>query len=138
ESYVIYLNESNILKHSGIGPGGAGPEHLLHHYGHWNPNPGPPWYIIFDFHQRFTVQRVELSNFGDGTHDVSQFTLETADNIENNDAYQLVTSATGVKKEVHSPQVFTFTPVTGRYWRLNVTKTHSEFQPWIELLIFRG
>ncbi|CAL4064709.1 unnamed protein product [Meganyctiphanes norvegica] len=136
-SFKIHLNESNIAKHSGFSPGGAGPVNLLHGNGFWNPNPAP-WYVIFDFHRLYMVGGMKLSNFGDVTHDVAQFTLETADSIDTTYGYRLVTRATNVGKGTNDPQLFTFSPATGRYWRFNVTNTYTDLQPWVEELTFHG
>ncbi|CAL4063808.1 unnamed protein product [Meganyctiphanes norvegica] len=129
----IELTANNINSHGGIGPAGAGPEHLLIKDGYWNPNP-KPWFVIFDLTKTYKVNKVKLINQGDTTHDVKSFSLETSND---NRQWKLVDTITNVATGTEAAQYFIVSG-EGRYWKLTIRKTASDFQPWLRFFSFCG
>ncbi|XP_078574753.1 uncharacterized protein LOC144861004 [Branchiostoma floridae x Branchiostoma japonicum] len=126
---------------SGAGTAGAqnGPEKAVDGNAgtFWNPQNLPRnhnnWWIIFDFQRVFTLSAIQVTNYGDTTHDVTAFKLETsADKV----TWQPVYSTSGVRPGTNQPQMFGGFSGTGRYWRFTVTRTPQGWQPWLVELRF--
>ncbi|CAL4114608.1 unnamed protein product, partial [Meganyctiphanes norvegica] len=129
----IKLSSRNIIDHGGFGSGGAGPENLLTVDGKWNPNP-KPWFATFDFARIYKVKKLKLINYGDTIHDVTSFSIESSNNKKKWNLVDVIYKvATGTKK----PQFFLISG-EGRYWRLTIKQTASEFQPWLRFFGFYG
>ncbi|XP_019637289.1 PREDICTED: uncharacterized protein LOC109479741 [Branchiostoma belcheri] len=106
------------------------------YYSHWNPNGQGPWYIIFDLVAPYTLSKISITNNGDTTHDVSMFLLEAS---ASSDPYSWKDVVT-VKEVAASSEVQEFGgfSATGRFWKLNITKTYGTWQPWLREVNFFG
>ncbi|CAH1256177.1 TECPR2 [Branchiostoma lanceolatum] len=106
---------------------------------YWNPQGLPRyhnnWWIIFDLQKTYTISSFKIQNFGDTTHDVTDFKLETSDDKS---TWTQVFSTGSVRAGVKTPQPFGGFYGSGRYWRFTVTKTTSGWQPYLVRLTFYG
>ncbi|XP_078574767.1 uncharacterized protein LOC144861007 [Branchiostoma floridae x Branchiostoma japonicum] len=104
---------------------------------YWSPQGLPMnhnnWWIIFDFQRVYTLSAIRVTNYGDTTHDVTAFKLETSDDKV---TWQPVYSTSGVRPGTNQPQMFGGFSGTGRYWRFTVTRTASGNQPYLVGLMF--
>ncbi|XP_078661578.1 uncharacterized protein LOC144905700 [Branchiostoma floridae x Branchiostoma belcheri] len=101
------------------------PQGLQRHYNNW--------WIIFDFQKVFTLAAIQITNYGDTTHDVTAFKLEASDDKV---TWKPVYSTTGVRPGTNQPQLFGGFSGTGRYWRFTATRTPQGWQPWLVELQF--
>ncbi|CAH1256179.1 NCAN [Branchiostoma lanceolatum] len=103
----------------------------------WNPQGLPRnhnnWWIIFDFQTVYTLVAMQITNFGDTTHDVTAFKLEASDDKV---TWNPVYSTTGVRPGTKQPQLYGGFSGTGRYWRFTATRTSAGWQPWLVGLKF--
>ncbi|CAH1253329.1 LPA [Branchiostoma lanceolatum] len=138
-------------------PDSTGPDKVLdgYHYSIWNPKAGErPWYIIFDFGVPYNLSKIGVTNYGDTTHDISTFQFQTSEKREtetreanmsaesSSDPYNWedVLTVTDVAAATCDTQVFGGFSATGRFWKLNITRTHgtSRWQPWLREVNFFG
>ncbi|KAI8505789.1 hypothetical protein Bbelb_161420 [Branchiostoma belcheri] len=107
---------------------------------YWKTNDAPAikeWYIVYDFRMAFTITKISITNFGDKTHDVKAFTLQTSATAEPYE-WTDVKTFSDVVAESKDGQVFGDFTGEGRYWRLLVTETHGGAQPYIVQVKFFG
>ncbi|CAL4065511.1 unnamed protein product [Meganyctiphanes norvegica] len=128
-----FIPISNIVDHGGFRPGGAGPENLLQNEGYWNPNP-KPWFVVFDLGKSHAVTSFQATNFGDTTHDMTAFKLESSEDLE---SWTQVKTVDNVKTGTSGAQIFKLSG-TGRFWRFTVTATAEGFQPFLKRVAFFG
>ncbi|CAL4182153.1 unnamed protein product [Meganyctiphanes norvegica] len=148
-SVRIGLNESIIIDYTGMGQElgvEAAPKNLISRDVFWEPG-SDLGYVTFDFQECYNVTHVELSNFGNVTHYVTEFVLETTI-----DYHALVTTCRAVKPPRRTAKttctftnttdgVRTFTlvkPFSGRHWRFKITKSYNESKPMTNRLTFYG
>ncbi|KAI8516969.1 hypothetical protein Bbelb_055500 [Branchiostoma belcheri] len=106
------------------------------YYSHWNPSGRGPWYIIFDLVVPYTLSKISITNNGDTTHDVSMFLLEASASSDPYSWQDVVTvTEVAASSEV---QEFGGFSATGRFWKLNITKTYGTWQPWLREVNFFG
>ncbi|XP_066297394.1 uncharacterized protein [Branchiostoma lanceolatum] len=119
-------------------PDAAGPHKVLdgNYYSHWNPGGRGPWYIIFDLVVRYTLSKFSITNCGDTTHDISTFQLQASASSDPYNWEDVVTvTDVATTSEI---QEFGGFSATGRFWKLNITKTHGTWQPWLREVNFLG
>ncbi|XP_019641538.1 PREDICTED: uncharacterized protein LOC109483025 [Branchiostoma belcheri] len=107
---------------------------------YWKTNDAPAikeWYIVYDFRMAFTISKISITNFGDKSHDVKAFTLQTSATAEPYE-WTDVKTFSDVVAESKDGQVFGDFTGEGRYWRLLVTETHGGAQPYIVQVKFFG
>ncbi|XP_035694513.1 uncharacterized protein LOC118428529, partial [Branchiostoma floridae] len=107
----------------------------------WKPTGLPQnynqWSIIMNFGVSYLLSQIRITNYGDTTHDIKSFKLQvsaTGSPYNWQDAL-VVPSVTAGSIE---PQEFDISPVTGQYWRLFITATHSGSAPWLVGVAFNG
>jgi len=104
----------------------------------WNPNTVRyfnQWYITFELDQRYTVDGLKLRNYGDTTHDTTDFFLEASDDQV---TWQMAGRGTGVAPGYRDWQSFGHLLATGKYLRFTVTNTETGWQPYINEITFTG
>ncbi|XP_078584721.1 uncharacterized protein LOC144866900 [Branchiostoma floridae x Branchiostoma japonicum] len=95
------------------------------------------WFIVYDFRMTFTLTKISITTFGDKTHDIKTFTLQTSSTADPYEWKDVKTFA-DVVAESKDAQVFGDFTGEGRYWRLLVTETHGGAQPYIVQVKFFG
>eukprot|EP00058_Branchiostoma_floridae_P019758 XP_002605248.1 hypothetical protein BRAFLDRAFT_92278 [Branchiostoma floridae] len=106
---------------------------------YWNPGDMGQyynnWYIVLDLAAPTTLTRIAVSNYGDITHDITNFELENSQ-VGSPYSWEDVVSVANVQEGTNRYQEFGAFLGTARYWRFVVTGTHSGWQPWLAELNF--
>ncbi|CAH1250958.1 LPA [Branchiostoma lanceolatum] len=136
-------------------PGCHGPDKVLddNYTTYWNPiSEQRSWYIIFDFAVTYNLSKIGVSNYGDTSHDISTFhfqtsekrktetreTNKTGESVADPYDWEDVLMVTDVVARTCKLQEFGGFSATGRFWKLNITKTHGAWQPWLREVTFFG
>ncbi|XP_019624599.1 PREDICTED: tropomyosin-1-like [Branchiostoma belcheri] len=94
------------------------------------------WYIVLDIAAPQTLTRVAVNSYGDTTHDIAAFKLQSSQ-VGSPYSWEDVVSVDNVQGGTDQRQVFGGFQGTARYWRFVVTRTHGGWQPYlIELNLF--
>eukprot|EP00058_Branchiostoma_floridae_P016400 XP_002601888.1 hypothetical protein BRAFLDRAFT_124580 [Branchiostoma floridae] len=108
---------------------------------YWNPGGTGhnynDWWIVLDLTAAHTLSSVGITNAGDTSHDVAQFTLQKS-GIGSPYNWEDVVSVTNVQGGTNQRQEFGGFEGTARYWRFLITRTHSGWQPWLRELDLFG
>ncbi|XP_078702536.1 uncharacterized protein LOC144928204 isoform X2 [Branchiostoma floridae x Branchiostoma belcheri] len=107
---------------------------------HWDPAGSRydnDWYIVLDLKSIHDISKIALTNYGDTTHDVTEFSLQasvTSSPYEWRDVLQVSDVQAGTNRS----QVFGEFSVTSRYFKFTVTATQQGWQPWLREIRFFG
>ncbi|KAI8515762.1 hypothetical protein Bbelb_065750 [Branchiostoma belcheri] len=95
------------------------------------------WFIILDLKSPHNLIRIAVNNYGDTTHDIAAFKLQTSQGRGLWNWKDIVT-ITDVLAGTRQRQEFGGFQETGRYWRFVITRTHSGYQPYLTELNLYG
>ncbi|KAI8498226.1 hypothetical protein Bbelb_241700, partial [Branchiostoma belcheri] len=95
------------------------------------------WFIILDLKSPHNLIRIAVNNYGDTTHDIAAFKLQTSQGRGLWNWKDIVT-ITNVLEGTRQRQEFGGFQETGRYWRFVITRTHSGYQPYLTELNLYG
>ncbi|KAI8511582.1 hypothetical protein Bbelb_106820 [Branchiostoma belcheri] len=88
------------------------------------------WSIVLDIAATQTLTRIAVNNYGDTTHDIAAFTLQSSQ-VGSPYSWEVVVSVENVQAGTDQRQEFGGFQGTARYWRFVVTRTHGGWQPWL-------
>ncbi|CAH1264634.1 EDIL3 [Branchiostoma lanceolatum] len=88
------------------------------------------WYIILDLRAPQTLTHIAVNNYGDTTHDIAAFILQKSQ-VGSPYNWEAVVSVTNVQKGTDQRQEFGGFQGTARYWKFVITRTHSDWQPYL-------
>ncbi|XP_019646417.1 PREDICTED: uncharacterized protein LOC109486943 [Branchiostoma belcheri] len=108
----------------------------------WNPQglakDFNQWHIIFNFGMAYTISRFSINNYGDTSHDIKAFKLQTSATAGPGYNWVDVLVVTDAAAGTHETQRFRGFAATSQYWRLYITATHTGWQPWLKEVGFYG
>ncbi|CAH1250757.1 NPTX2 [Branchiostoma lanceolatum] len=95
------------------------------------------WSMVLDLAEPYTLTRIAVTSHGDTTHDVVAFKLQKS-LVGSPYNWEDVVSVTNVQGGTSHRQEFGGFHGTARYWRFLVTRTHSDWQPYLRELELYG
>ncbi|XP_078683129.1 uncharacterized protein LOC144917204 isoform X3 [Branchiostoma floridae x Branchiostoma belcheri] len=88
------------------------------------------WYIVLDIAAPQTLTRIAVNSYGDTTHDIAAFKLQSSQ-VGSPYSWEDVVSVDNVQGGTDQRQEFGGFQGTARYWRFVVTRTHEGWQPYL-------
>ncbi|KAI8502511.1 hypothetical protein Bbelb_200990 [Branchiostoma belcheri] len=95
---------------------------------YWAPSPADGSYgsVLYDLRQPYWVYYIRVTNYGDGSHYVTSFTLESSETGQD-----YTTAANFTFTQSAAVGVFDGFFARGRYWRFTVTGVVGGGEPWV-------